>query len=116
MKPRHQLSRTPPKKLEKSLEIENAIQPQQQPTQTSKPTQEVVIPLGNQGVLIFLTFIYKVIYKNLFIYFIYKKLHYLTILYNNILYAKFKVVQSVVLLKNLFNLVSLYIIQFYILL
>jgi len=65
MKPRHQLSRTPPKKLEKPLETENTIQPQQH----FKSTQEVIIsPLSNQGMLIFLTTLIKnyTIYETIF--------------------------------------------------
>jgi len=66
MKPRHQLSRTPPKKLEKPLETENTIQPQQH----FKSTQEVMIisPLRNQGMLIFLTVLVKncTIYETIF--------------------------------------------------
>lgn len=50
MKPRHQLSRTPPKKLEKSLEIEIPIQPQLH----SKRTLEVISSRRYQGILIFL--------------------------------------------------------------
>lgn len=43
MKPRHQLSRTPPKKLQKSPEIENAIQSQSQPQPHSAESIEKVV-------------------------------------------------------------------------
>jgi len=52
MKPRHQLSRTPPKKLEKSLEIDVTIQPQLH----FEPTREIISSSHTlyQGTMIFL--------------------------------------------------------------
>lgn len=53
MKPRHQLSRTPPnsKKLEKPLENENIIQPQLHAEPVEKVT--IISSLKDQGILNF---------------------------------------------------------------